>query len=370
MKILYVTDEWSQAGGAQHHLRDISTAIARTGATVRIAAGRFADSCPFPVQRVRALSSKVPSRRGLDSLGPWLQWADVVHVQNAMNPIALSLCSTTGKAVATVQDHRLFCPGPGKTLPCGAACREVFCEAACTPCLPDRAYREKTIGLVRERLGALAGSRTVALSRYMAGELSAAGIRGAEVIPPWVEPFDGLPAALRSGFLLAGRLVPHKAALAAYDAWRDSGTDEPLYVAGAGPLSRKMPLATQLGWMERAALRRQMASCRALLFPSRWQEPFGIAGLEALASGTPVIAMPAGGMNDWMGDGCIPVEDAPSMAGAMKRILSSPSWAAELGRAARAHALRHFSQGDILPRIERLYEGVAVGRKNPGAKGF
>jgi glycosyltransferase involved in cell wall biosynthesis len=32
----------------------------------------------------------------------------------------------------------------------------------------------------------------------------------------------------------------------------------------------------------------------ALLFPIRWNEPFGLVMLEALASGTPVLAFPEG----------------------------------------------------------------------------
>ena len=43
--------------------------------------------------------------------------ADVVHVQNVMNPTALTRLVSSGRAVVTVQDHRVFCPGPGRTPP-------------------------------------------------------------------------------------------------------------------------------------------------------------------------------------------------------------------------------------------------------------
>lgn len=39
-----------------------------------------------------------------------------------------------------------------------------------------------------------------------------------------------------------------------------------------------------------------IADARALLFPINWEEPFGMAVIEALASGTPVIAMNRGAM--------------------------------------------------------------------------
>src|SRR5262249_36689713 len=48
-----------------------------------------------------------------------------------------------------------------------------------------------------------------------------------------------------------------------------------------------------VGWRRKAEL---IAGARALLFPVRWEEPFGIVVAEALISGTPVITTPVGAM--------------------------------------------------------------------------
>jgi glycosyltransferase involved in cell wall biosynthesis len=45
-----------------------------------------------------------------------------------------------------------------------------------------------------------------------------------------------------------------------------------------------------------ARKRELVAGARALLMPIRWEEPFGMAVIEALASGTPVVAMRRGAM--------------------------------------------------------------------------
>ena len=37
-----------------------------------------------------------------------------------------------------------------------------------------------------------------------------------------------------------------------------------------------------------------LGRARAMLFPLQWEEPFGLAMVEAMVSGTPVIAMPRG----------------------------------------------------------------------------
>jgi glycosyltransferase involved in cell wall biosynthesis len=46
-----------------------------------------------------------------------------------------------------------------------------------------------------------------------------------------------------------------------------------------------------------------LAGARALLFPIRWNEPFGMVMLEALACGTPVLAFPEGAAPEVVDDG-------------------------------------------------------------------
>ena len=42
--------------------------------------------------------------------------------------------------------------------------------------------------------------------------------------------------------------------------------------------------------------------CDVFCFPIRWQEPFGLVGLEALAHGIPVVAFDLGGVREWLVD--------------------------------------------------------------------
>ena len=52
------------------------------------------------------------------------------------------------------------------------------------------------------------------------------------------------------------------------------------------------------GLVDNERKRKLLARARALLNPIRWQEPFGLVVVEALVSGTPVIASPLGAMNE------------------------------------------------------------------------
>src|SRR5262249_44080347 len=53
------------------------------------------------------------------------------------------------------------------------------------------------------------------------------------------------------------------------------------------------------GWVSRAQLSSLFRRAVALVLSPRWQEPFGIVGLEALALGVPVAAWRSGGIPEW-----------------------------------------------------------------------
>ena len=54
-----------------------------------------------------------------------------------------------------------------------------------------------------------------------------------------------------------------------------------------------------LGWLDRRRLSAAYRRAAVLVMPSRWQEPFGIIGREALTLGTPVAAWDSGGVREW-----------------------------------------------------------------------
>lgn len=62
------------------------------------------------------------------------------------------------------------------------------------------------------------------------------------------------------------------------------------------PYTLRYPKITYSGNVSGRSKMRFISQARALLFPIQWDEPFGMAVIEALACGTPVIAMNRGAM--------------------------------------------------------------------------
>ena len=111
-------------------------------------------------------------------------------------------------------------------------------------------------------------------------------------------------ADTRKGFLMWSRHVPYKRFDLAIEACNTLGA--PLTIAGTGPDTERLkklagPTITFVGRVSDEEIVRLAWSHQAFLFPGK--EDFGIAPVEALAAGLPVIAYGEGGALDYVKDG-------------------------------------------------------------------
>jgi glycosyltransferase involved in cell wall biosynthesis len=105
-------------------------------------------------------------------------------------------------------------------------------------------------------------------------------------------------------FLIVSRLVPYKRIDLAVRAFTDLGL--PLWIAGSGRDRASLEAMAGdnvrfLGRVPDEDLGRLMARCRAFVFPGL--EDFGIAPVQAMAAGRPVIAFAGGGALDYVVEG-------------------------------------------------------------------
>jgi glycosyltransferase involved in cell wall biosynthesis len=331
MRLLHLTDRLTDRGGAHWHLIGVLESLVAAGHTVALVAGEDDGrvAAPCPVTRLPELAARVRAPADLDALAARFA-PDVIHVHTVVNPDVLEWAASRG-AVMTVQDHRYFCPAQGKWTARGEICREPMTPTLCAACFDDERYADAIYALTAERLAAVQRmARVIVLSQYMKRELRAARVdeHVLRVVPPFVHGLD--PDAVAEGppcVLFVGRLTAGKGVLEAVDAWRQSGVALPLVCAGTGSLRTTVEAAgaTVLGWVDHARLSSVLRSARALIMPSRWQEPFGIAGLEALAMGVPVVAWSSGGVPEWHpGPGLVAWGDVAGLARALAHAVAAP----------------------------------------------
>ena len=229
--------------------------------------------------------------------------------------------------------------------------------------------------------------RFVCNSRYVAAQVQALYRREAGVVHPPVnlERFQATapragPEASAAPYLMVTAFAPYKGVETAIDAFRRLG--RPLEVVGEGQLyARLRPRfggnMSALGALSDAEVTRAYQRCRAFVMPA--EEDFGIAALEAQASGRPVIALAKGGVLETvapLGEAAAPTgvlyprseDPASDLVAAIQRFEENET--AFSAEAARANAERFspaaFRQG-ITDEVARLLgtgsSGVPAGAR-------
>ncbi|MGY1837625.1 glycosyltransferase family 4 protein [Blastococcus sp. SYSU DS0510] len=168
--------------------------------------------------------------------------------------------------------------------------------------------------------------------------------------------------------LFLGRLHPDKGVHLAIDAARSVGM--PIVVAGkcSEPLEKEYyrthiaprlgPDVTIFGTADAVAKRDLLSRAAALVFPILWDEPFGMVMIEAMACGTPVVALRRGSVPEVVVDGVTGIvcdDPAELPAGITAARLMSPA-------DCREHVRIRFDADTMVAGYEALYRRALLRR--------
>jgi UDP-glucose:tetrahydrobiopterin glucosyltransferase len=175
--------------------------------------------------------------------------------------------------------------------------------------------------------------------------------------------------SLEAPLLFAGRIAPEKGVEAAIEIAKRAGYH--LLIAGGiydrdyyeecivPQLQGAGDRVTYVGLLERPVLWEMMGRSLGLLFPIEWDEPFGLTAVEAMATGTPVIAFRRGATAEVIRDGetgfLVEPGDRTQAAALVDKLRDISR------RECRAHVEAHFVLEKMIDAYERVYREQAYG---------
>jgi len=120
------------------------------------------------------------------------------------------------------------------------------------------------------------------------------------------------------------------------------------------------------GFLSGAALENELAHVGTIVIPTVMEETAGLAALEQMVRGRPVIASAIGGLEEIVNGAGLtfPPSDSAGLAKAMTRILDEPALAVSLGTTSRQRILQSFSLKSMIDTHAQLYREVAAAVKS------
>jgi len=372
MRILHVHDQAVFQGGVEQILFDTAVGLSERGyPQALLFNGEQSDSSflePFQhsANDLSVIQSFKPDVALLHKV------ADTGRIMELTNSIP---------TVHMVHDHDMVCPRKHKYFPlslsvcnkpAGLSCYLNLCCIQKTPADALLPLKIQGTAKVKHQLNAAKNiQRFIVGSRYMKSELVTNGIPGDKIeivhpVPaalqtPREVPASGSPEVLFVGQVIRGKGVDLmlKALSCLEGEWQATIVGEGNYLETCKQLAEQLGIANRVrftGWIPHEQLDDYYRSARLLVVPSRWPEPFGMVGIEAMARGRAVIAFANGGIPDWLDHGktgfLVPADDITGMASAIQNLLDDELLAARMGQAGVAHVHNSFSHQVYLDQMK------------------
>ena len=144
-------------------------------------------------------------------------------------------------------------------------------------------------------------------------------------------------------------------------AWIAGGAQRPherVYLAELEAQAAAAGIADRIRFLgQRADVPRLLAAADVHCQPNTGPEPFGIAFIEALYAGLPVVSTRMGGAAEIVTEDCgVLVEpgDAAALASGLRRLIADPSERVRLGKVGPARAAELCDPGRVLRRLSGL----------------
>jgi glycosyltransferase involved in cell wall biosynthesis len=381
MRIALITRSHVDDGGVSVHVRRSAAALRVRGHETVVVSGTLGEGDDVVTFESLAGGSLEPKRHK-ELVGVLRnRGIEVAHFHYVDDPALIRAVGTTARTLVSshgwagcAPNTRYFRGGKECFRAHGPGCMANMLVRNCKHMLnPAPAF--KFYAEAADRLEALRSADVaVAHSTAVASHLKHNEIPNVHLVALPIEAPEVSPGPPAGPPLVAyvGRLVAAKGVDVLLKAAKNF--DAPVEIAGEGWMRERLErTARRLGISDRVVFRGWIAPgetddlyrrAHVVAVPSRWPEPFGMTGAEALAWTRPVVASRTGGTGDWLRDGesgfAVDPVDPDQLGAALGRLLADRAAAQAMGEAGRAYVLEHFNAERHVEDLMKAYVGASV----------
>jgi glycosyltransferase involved in cell wall biosynthesis len=310
--------------------------------------------------------------------------ADLVHIHQIDNPDLLTAVAAHYPTFYFVHNHILTCPSglrefqhEWRECPLTGPSHRCAVNAythRCNSRRPATVLRsiERCVEMRRAAKPLLLGVD----SYFMKDSLVASGFDAERIVVTATvtedapDPGDDFPLGMSPRVLYVGQLTEIKGAPVLLEALQRTDPAILLDLAGGGPLERHLreevaqrgleSRVTFHGVLSRERINALLKDATCVVTPSRYPEPFGLVGPEAMAAARPVIGSDIGGIPEWLEDGVtgylVHPNDPIELGRRITELVADRGLAQTMGLAGRRRWMERFHPRFHTEALMEVYE--------------
>ena len=311
---------------------------------------------------------------------------DVVFIHKSNNITLLSAINKNFFTIMTIHDHDYYCFRKHKYFPirrinCPLPMNKMYCTL-CSLCVEKNPAKKLGFSLIngKEKIElsdeVKDADATIVLSKYMMRNLDLNKWnmdRVYRIYPIHQVTDEQAPKkAYQANYLFVGQLIKGKGVDILIEACRKLKHDFTLKIVGQGNdydninnlirlygLSKKIEM---VGWVDNVD--DYYAQADLVIVPSRWQEPFGLIGIEAFSRSVPVVGFDVGGISEWLHhkeNGYLVKKKKPeSLAEALEYVHNNPDILDKWGKNGYAYVKQNYCEKCFLKAIKIILQKAKV----------
>ena len=377
-KILFISQYAGFIGGLERYIYSVASLLKENG---------FKVYCLFveDAQEKEKFLSIFDDYRHIESINQISENDfDLTTVHKISHPDTFEKILQRFSPALFVHDHDYYCPKgfkyyPYKRINCHRHYSRLFC-AICSSLVPRR-HMAKGVNIILKKnfiesgklfKQAMSCKFFVVLSDFMKCNLLKNGVTEEKI--KIIHPFLNLPVLPNikringdiPQIVFAGQQVVSKGTPLFLEAISKLKSQASVRILGNGSrLNDFKKLAEQIGLKNHACFDgwvqnplEVFINSDIAVFPSLWQEPFGLSGIEAMGCGIPVVGFDVGGVSEWLKNGyngiLVPERDTTAMAAAIDQLLNDEELRKSLGKNVQQSVEKNYCKQKFLNQFKSL----------------